>query len=45
MEKAFLVGLDYSSLKEYSTLWVTEIDGESRIIDTDVNSFDAAMIR
>lgn len=39
------VGLDFSDHEEYSTLWVTEIDGESRIIDTNVYSFDAAMIR
>jgi dipeptidyl aminopeptidase/acylaminoacyl peptidase len=39
------VGLDFSYLEEDYTLWVTEIDGESRIIDTGVYSFDAAMLR
>ncbi len=39
------VGLDFSYFEEESTLWVTEIDGETRIIDTDVYSFDAVMIR
>jgi hypothetical protein len=39
------VGLDFSYFEEESTLWVTEVDGETRIIDTDVYSFDAVMVR
>ncbi len=39
------VGLDFSYFEEETTLWVTEVDGESRTIDTDVYSFDAVMVR
>ena len=39
------VGLDFSYFEEHTSLWVTEIDGESRIIDTEVYSFDAVLIR
>ncbi len=38
------VGLDFSYFLEDSILWITEIGGASRIIDYDVNSFDAIMI-
>ena len=39
------VGLDFSYFEEQTSLWVTEIDGQSRIIDTEVYSFDAVLIK
>jgi len=39
------VGLDFSYFEEHTSLWVTEIDGQSRIIDTEVYSFDAVLIK
>lgn len=38
------VGLDLPYSEEFTTLWVSDIDGESRIIARDVNSFDARFI-
>ncbi len=38
------VGLDFSYFHDQSIAWVTEIGGESRVIDYDVTTFDAMMI-
>lgn len=39
------VGLDFSYFLEDTTLWVTEIDGSSRIIDYGAHYFDAVIIK
>jgi hypothetical protein len=39
------VGLDFSYFLEDTTLWVTEIDGSSMIIDYGAHYFDAVIIK
>lgn len=39
------VGLDYSYFLEETVLWVTTIEGESRIIDYECDSFDALLVK